>query len=150
MADTKTPEERSRNMGLIRSKNTKPEVIFRKWMFAEGFRYSIAPQQVKGKPDMWMPKYKTAVFINGCFWHQHSGCRYCYMPKSNLEYWQKKLNSNKERDRRVYQELDDAGIACLVIWECTIKKMRKDTDYRLNIIEQASTFIKRGNGHLEL
>lgn len=114
MADIISPEKRSRNMSAIRSKNTKPEVYLRKLLFAQGYRYRIADKSVPGHPDIFLRKYNTAIFVNGCFWHRHSGCKYAYMPKSRMEFWQKKFDDNVQRDTIVKAELLKRGIKCFI------------------------------------
>lgn len=121
MADTKTPEERSLNMSHIRSTNTKPEETVRKYLFSKGFRYRKNDKRLPGKPDIVLPKYKTVVFINGCFWHMHN-CSRSRLPKSNLEYWKPKILRNVERDQNNYQKLIDAGWKVIIVWECELKK----------------------------
>lgn len=139
--DIKSPEERSRNMAAIRSKNTKPEVYFRKLLFAQGYRYSLNSGKVPGHPDVYLRKYNTAIFIHGCFWHRHSDCQYAYMPKSRVEFWQKKFETNMKRDNVVRMELCNMGIKCLVIWECTIKNMKKDVKKEAEIIAWTEEFL---------
>lgn len=124
MADIVSPEKRSQNMSAIRSKNTKPEVYLRKLLFAQGYRYRIADKSVPGHPDIFLRKYNTAIFVNGCFWHRHPGCKYAYTPKSRVEFWQKKFDDNVRRDSAVKAELLEHGIKCLIVWECTIKRMQ--------------------------
>lgn len=121
MADTKTPEQRSRNMSRIRSTNTKPEELVRKFLFSKGFRYRKNDKRLPGKPDIVLPKYRTVVFINGCFWHMH-GCSRSRLPKSNLGYWKPKIERNIERDKENYELLRSLGWTVLVIWECELKK----------------------------
>ncbi len=139
--DIKSPEERSRNMAAIRSKNTKPEVYFRKLLFAKGYRYSLNSKKVPGHPDIYLRKYNTAIFIHGCFWHRHSDCQYVYMPKSRVEFWQKKFETNMKRDYVVRMELYNIGIKCLVIWECTIKNMKKNVKKEAEIIACTEKFL---------
>lgn len=112
--DIKSPEERSRNMAAIHSKNTKPEVWFRKQLFAKGYRYSLNTNKVPGHPDIYLRKYNTAIFVHGCFWHRHPGCKYAYMPKSRVEFWQKKFEANIKRDHVVRMELQNKEIKCLI------------------------------------
>ncbi len=125
MADTKTPEERSRNMSLIRSTDTKPEALVRKYLFSHGFRYRKNDKKLPGKPDIVLPKYKTVIFVNGCFWHMH-GCSRSRLPKSNLEYWKPKIDKNIERDRIVRSKLSELGWNVIVVWECELKKKNFD------------------------
>lgn len=137
--DIKTPEERSKNMAAIRSKDTKPEIYFRKRLFALGYRYSLNSKKISGHPDIYLRKYNTAIFIHGCFWHRHSGCQYAYVPKSRIEFWQKKFEANVKRDYVVRMELRDRGIKCLIVWECTVKKMKRnqeDCEKYLKIVER--------------
>lgn len=138
MADIVSPEQRSKNMSAIRSKNTKPEVYFRKLLFAKGYRYRIAEKNIPGHPDMFLRKYNTAIFIHGCFWHRHPGCKYAYMPKSRVEFWQKKFDANIKRDYIVKAELQTLKVKCLLIWECAVKSMMKspeECEKFLNIVE---------------
>ena len=127
MADTKSKEARSKNMSAIRSKNTKPEVIVRKYLFSNGFRYRINVSKLAGKPDIVLSKYKTVIFVNGCFWHFHEGCKYFVWPKDNADYWQKKILGNVERDKRNYSALIAAGWQVLIVWECQLKQSREET-----------------------
>ncbi len=127
MADTKTPEEQSQNMSKIRSTNTKPEELVRKYLFAHGFRYRKNDKRFPGKPDIVLPKYRTVIFVNGCFWHMHN-CSRSRLPKSNLEYWKPKIQRNIERDSGNYKALKDMGWKVIVIWECELKKrVREET-----------------------
>ena len=103
--DIKSSEERSKNMAAIHSKNTKPEIYLRKLLFARGYRYGVNSKSVPGHPDIYMRKYNTAIFVHGCFWHRHEGCKYAYMPKSRVEFWQKKFDANIKRDECVRKEL---------------------------------------------
>ena len=150
MADIISRERRSRNMAAIRSKNTKPEVYLRKLLFAEGFRYRIAERSVPGHPDIFLRKYNTAVFVNGCFWHRHQGCKYAYTPKSRSDFWQKKFDANVRRDSMVKRDLQDQKIKQLIVWECTIKKMQRDKNYERRIVQQCSLFITSDIAQLEL
>lgn len=120
MADTKTVEERSRNMSRIRSTETKPEEIVRKYLFQKGFRYRKNDKRYPGKPDIVLPKYKTVIFINGCFWHMH-GCSRSRLPKSNLDYWEPKITRNIERDKQNQRDLEKMGWNVITIWECELK-----------------------------
>lgn len=141
MADIKSPEERSRNMAAIKGKNTKPEVFLRKLLFAKGFRYRTNSSKVPGHPDIWLRKYNAAIFVNGCFWHRHKGCKYAYIPKSRIEFWNSKFEKNVLRDLEVRRQLKTSGIKCLVVWECSIKKMIKQDDYRNECIDLIEQFL---------
>lgn len=148
--DIKSPEERSKNMAAIRSKDTKPEIYFRKLLFAQGYRYSLNSRKVPGYPDIYFRKYNTAIFIHGCFWHRHSGCRYAYMAKSRVEFWQKKFEANIKRDDVVRMELQDKGIKCLIVWECTVKKLMKDRGLCEKCLETVKSFFKSNDLRLEI
>lgn len=119
--DNRTPESRSRNMSRIPSKNTKPEETVRKYLFSQGFRYRKNVSNLPGKPDIVLPKYNTVVFVNGCFWHAHQGCKWFVPPKSNSEFWQKKFSYNMERDERNYNLLRELGWKVIIVWECEIR-----------------------------
>ena len=141
MADIVSPQKRSQNMSAIRSKNTKPEVYLRKLLFAQGYRYRIADKSVPGHPDIFLRKYNTAIFVNGCFWHRHQGCKYAYMPQSRVEFWQKKFDDNVRRDAAVRVALRERNIKCLVVWECTIKRMAKDEQYKAFVLDECRRFL---------
>ena len=119
--DNRSKEARSRNMSNIPSKNTKPEETVRKYLFAHGLRYRKNVSKLPGKPDIVLPKYKIVVFVNGCFWHGHEGCKYFVPPKTNTEFWYAKFKYNQERDERNYQKLRDLGWRILIVWECEIR-----------------------------
>ena len=122
MADVHTPEQRSYNMSCIRGKNTKPEELVRKYLFSKGFRYRKNDARLPGKPDIVLPKYKTVVFVNGCFWHGHKGCRYFVWPKNNEEFWKEKISRNIQRDLCNHQTLLEHGWKVIDVWECQLKK----------------------------
>ena len=127
--DSKT---RSYIMSRIKGENTKPEETVRKYLFSQGFRYRKNDKRLPGKPDIVLPKYKTIIFVNGCFWHKHEGCRYFAWPQNNAEFWKEKIESNVVRDKKQYEELQDAGWRVIIVWECELKKKRKsDTLERL-------------------
>lgn len=142
MADILTPERRSRNMSAIRSKDTEPEVYFRRLLFSEGLRYRKNSPSVTGHPDLYLAKYRTAIFVNGCFWHRHKDCKYAYTPKSRVEFWQKKFDQNIHRDSVVKEALEAQEIRCLVVWECTIKRMKKDREFENTVLRKAIEFIQ--------
>lgn len=122
MADRHSKEVRSYNMSRIRGKNTKPEEIVRKYLFSQGFRYRKNDKRLPGTPDIVLPKYRTAIFVNGCFWHMHDGCRYFVWPKSNEEFWRNKILTNIARDKNNYSKLHELGWKVIIIWECELKK----------------------------
>ena len=119
--DIWSKEKRSECMSKIRSKNTKPELALRKALFARGFRYRVNDKHLPGKPDIVLPKYKTVIFLHGCFWHRHEGCKYAYTPKTNTEFWVNKITSNCERDKINMQKLTVLGWNVLTVWECEIR-----------------------------
>lgn len=119
--DKITPEKRSWNMTRIKSSNTKPEVVVRKFLWSLGYRYRLYKKSLPGKPDIFIPKIKTAVFINGCFWHQHPGCKRSTMPKSRIDYWKPKLERNVKRQAEQLEQLRQIGINSLIFWECEAK-----------------------------
>ena len=127
MTDNHSPSVRSYNMSRIRSKDTKPEALVRKYLFSKGLRYRKSDKRYPGKPDMIFLKYNTAVFINGCFWHSHEGCPEFVMPKSRLDYWKPKLERNKQRDASNISELKSNGWRVITVWECELKKPLRDT-----------------------
>ena len=127
MTDIKSKEERSKNMSAIKGKNTKPEILVRKYLFKQGFRYRVNVSTMAGKPDIVLSKYKTVIFVNGCFWHLHKDCKYFVWPKQNADFWQKKINGNVERDNRNYKTLKENGWKVIVIWECQLKKEKEET-----------------------
>jgi len=120
--DVHTPEQRRYNMAQIHSTNTKPETLVKKYIFSRGLRYRKNDKRYPGRPDMIFPKYRTAVFVNGCFWHKHIGCRYYVPPKSNTAFWEKKLEINRLRDELNVDRLSADGWRVIVIWECELKK----------------------------
>lgn len=115
-------KKRSEVMSKIRSKNTKPEMTLRKALFAKGFRYRINYKKLPGKPDIVFPKYKTAIFVHGCFWHGHENCKIAHIPKSNTYFWENKIEKNKERDNVNYKRVTLLGWKIIVVWECQISK----------------------------
>ena len=118
--------QRSYNMSCIRAKDTKPEIIVRKWLWNNGFRYRLNYKRLPGKPDVVLRKFRTCIFVNGCFWHGHEGCRYYTTPKSNVEYWVNKVKRNKERDLDVQQKLKEMGWHCITVWECELKADKRE------------------------
>ena len=125
--DVHTKEVRSYNMSRIKGKDTKPEETVRKYLFSQGFRYRKNDKRLPGTPDIALPKYKTVIFVNGCFWHGHKGCKYFVWPKNNAEFWHKKIRDNILRDQRKVQALDLLGWKVIVVWECKIKSDKENT-----------------------
>ena len=129
---------RSKNMAAIKSKNTKPEIIVRSHLYSLGFRYRIHNKSLPGKPDISNKKKKIAIFINGCFWHSHKDCKYAVIPKTRTEWWKKKLNKNKKRDKRNLKKLKSMKWNILVLWECEIKNKK----FEKKILEFISSHSK--------
>ena len=122
MSDSLTPQQRHYCMSRIRGKATKPELLIRRWLWSHGYRYRLNVKSVPGKPDIVLRKYRTAIFVNGCFWHGHDGCSKYTIPKSNTDFWVAKVQRNRERDQKEYKALQEAGWQVVVIWECQLKK----------------------------
>ena len=139
--DVLTREQRHKNMTAIRSKNTKPEIFLRKLLFACGYRYRINSEKIAGHPDIYLKKYNTAIFVNGCFWHRHEHCKYATTPATRTDFWLKKFATNIKRDIVVKTELKNAGIKCLVVWECSIRKMKKDSVFANEILTEIKKFL---------
>ena len=121
--DRLTPEHRSWNMSRIHSGDTKPELIVRSLLYQLGYRFRLHRKDLPGKPDIVLSKYKTIIFVHGCFWHRHEGCKYAYMPKSREDFWKKKFKSNIERDKLVKQQLFEMGWKVHIIWECELSDL---------------------------
>ncbi|MBR6182550.1 MAG: DNA mismatch endonuclease Vsr [Prevotella sp.] len=132
-------EKRHKVMAAIRAKNTKPEIIVRKYLFSKGFRYRLYHKRLPGHPDLVMRKYRTCIFVNGCFWHGHDNCKAFKMPKTNTEFWKHKIERNKTRDKEGLMQLSKMGWHTIVVWECQLKpSIRLQTltalEYTLNAI----------------
>lgn len=134
MADNLSKEVRSMNMSHIRSANSRPEELVRKYLFSQGFRYRKNVRSLPGCPDIVLPKYHTVVFVNGCFWHKHDCPRFVW-PSSNEEYWHSKIQRNVERDKKNIAELRALGWNVIIVWECELKKTQKDMRLALLVTE---------------
>lgn len=146
--DKLSPSQRHYCMYSVRSKDTKPEMVIRRYLWGHGFRYRLNHPRLPGKPDIVMRKYRTCIFVNGCFWHGHEGCRYYTIPKTNTEFWVDKVKRNKERDLKVQHELAAMGWHCITIWECELKPTKREDTlkslaYTLNKIFLQDRTIKR-------
>lgn len=119
--DEYVPEARSRNMAAIRGRDTRPELFIRRGLHARGFRFRIAPASIPGHPDLYLARYQAAIFVHGCFWHRHPGCRYAAVPATRSAFWTAKFAANVSRDAQVALALQERGIRRLVIWECAIR-----------------------------
>ncbi len=126
MADVHDRKTRSFNMSRIRSKDTKPEILVRKFLFGKGFRYKLHDRTLPGKPDLVFPKYKTVIFIHGCFWHGHEGCKYFVIPKTRRKWWVGKIKRNKQLDAEHNKELKHLGWKIITIFECRLRPMSRD------------------------
>ena len=137
--DVHNSEQRHKNMAAVRSKDTKPEMVVRKYLWSRGFRYRVNNPRLPGHPDIVLRKYRTCIFVNGCFWHGHEGCKYFRMPKTNTEFWERKISRNRERDREEQKQLAGMGWHCITVWECELKGERREKtleslEYTLNHI----------------
>jgi DNA mismatch endonuclease (patch repair protein) len=126
MADVHTPEQRSFNMSRVKSKDTKPELIVRKFLHAHGFRYRLHDKKLPGKPDLVLPKYKTVIFVHGCFFHGHEGCRYFVVPKTRTEWWLDKINGNRRRDADNNDKISAANWHIITVYECELKPASRE------------------------
>lgn len=121
MADRLTQQQRSANMAAIRSRDTRPEMRVRRFLHGRGYRYRLHAKQLPGKPDMVLRKWQTLIFVNGCYWHRHEGCRLAYTPRSNTAFWEQKFRDNVQRDRRNHRLLEAMGWKVVVVWECEVR-----------------------------
>ena len=124
MADVHDQQTRSYNMSRIKGKNTKPEMTVRLFLFANGYRYRLHDKKLPGKPDIVLPKYKTVIFVHGCFWHGHANCKYNVVPKTNTEWWLNKINGNIANDDKAVKALKEDGWKIITIWECDLKPVK--------------------------
>ena len=122
----KTAEQIHRNMAAVKSRGTRPEIVVRHYLWTHGFRYRLNDPRLPGHPDLVLRKYRTCVFVNGCFWHGHDGCKYFRMPKTNTEFWEKKINRNRERDKEEQKKLAEMGWHVIVVWECELKPDKRE------------------------
>ena len=144
MSDVLTPVQRHRNMAAIRSASTKPELGLRHALWHQGFRYRINDKTLPGRPDIVLPKYRTVIFVHGCFWHGHKDCKYYTVPKTNKEFWVAKVARNQERDQEVWRKLEAKGWRVIIVWECQLKKANLE-----ETIDRVTAEIVR-NGELYL
>jgi len=128
--DVHSPEQRSYNMSRIKGKNTKPELLVRKWLWSHSYRYRLHRKDLPGKPDIVFPGRKKVIFVHGCFWHKHN-CKYFKWPQTNTDFWKKKINKNVRRDQKNYQALTADGWDYFIIWECELKEKLSDVQIEL-------------------
>ncbi len=133
--DVHDKETRSYNMSRIRSKDTKPEMLVRKFLHSKGYRYRLHVKDLPGKPDIVLPKYKTVIFINGCFWHGHEGCKYFVIPKTRTDWWLEKIEGNKQRDKENFLRLTESGWKIVTIFECELKGENLNSTF-LNLLNE--------------
>jgi len=135
MPDIFSKEKRSIIMSKISSKNTKPEILVRKYLFAHGFRFRVNDKRLPGKPDIVLPKYKSVIFVNGCFWHGHKNCKASTLPTSNTDFWRTKIESNIERDTKEQMQLEQMGYKVFIIWQCQLKSKERENTLQ-SIVEK--------------
>ena len=141
-----TPEQRFKCMSHNRAKNTGPEMLLRHCLWRLGFRYRLNAKDLPGRPDMVLPKYRTAIFVHGCFWHGHKDCKYYTIPKTNTDFWVAKVARNKERDQEVWRKLEAKGWYVIIVWECQLKKEKLE-----ETIEKVSAEImKNGEAYVSM
>jgi DNA mismatch endonuclease (patch repair protein) len=141
MADVFTKKKRSDVMSKIRAKNTKPELLVRKFLFSKGLRYRLHQSSLPGKPDIILKKYHAVIFVNGCFWHGHSNCNKSTLPTSNAAFWRKKIQSNMERDKNTKHSLKKLGWTIFIIWECDIKNKEGFSKAMNGLLKKLSNII---------
>lgn len=151
MTDIMTPEQRHKCMAAIKGKDTKPEMLVRRYLHACGFRYSLHCKKLPGSPDLVFRSLRTVIFIHGCFWHGHEKCKYYRLPKSNTEFWRDKVEQNRQRDSAVIQELESKGWRVFIIWECelknkstreaTLRRISRELSYLRNQVAEYSSYI---------
>ena len=140
MADVMTPSQRHRNMAAIHSSSTGPELVLRHALWHRGFRYRVNDKRLPGKPDIVLPKYKTVIFVHGCFWHGHKDCKNYTIPKTNTEFWTAKIARNQQRDQETWRQVEAKGWSVIIVWECELKKDRQQE----TVEATASTILRNG------
>ncbi len=146
MTDIVDKKTRSRMMSGIRGKNTRPEMVLRRALHARGLRYRIHVREIPGRPDIVLPKYRAVVFVQGCFWHRHKGCRFATTPATRTDFWQAKFAANVERDRAAREALSSLGWRVAIVWECALRK----SDQAEAAADQVHDWLRTGNKFLEL
>ncbi|RSC93102.1 very short patch repair endonuclease [Tenacibaculum singaporense] len=139
MSDVHSKKVRSYNMSQIKGKNTKPEMLVRKFLHSKGFRFRIHDKKLPGKPDIVLPKYKTIIEVQGCFWHGHKNCKYFVLPKTNREFWQNKIMNNINRDKVNIEKLKELGWNIIILWECQLKKDNIESSLNQLIVDLTSS-----------
>jgi len=149
LADIFTKQKRSKIMSNISGKETKPEILVRKILFAKGFRYRKNDKRYPGKPDIVLPKYKTVIFINGCFWHGHKNCEKAKLPETNYNFWKNKIEGNIERDKRNYEQLKNLGWNVIVLWQCQLNNKRNIDKTIKDLIQNLRNQRTANNGYTQ-
>ena len=139
MTDVHSKEVRSYNMSMIKGKNTKPEILVRRFLFAKGLRYHLHQKNLPGKPDIVFPQHKAIIFIHGCFWHGHKGCKYFVPPKTRTEWWINKINETKKKDAENISKLKKLGWKIIIVWECNLKSVKRN-----KLLESLTKTIRNG------
>jgi DNA mismatch endonuclease (patch repair protein) len=143
MADVHTKEQRSFNMSQIKGKDTKPEMLVRRFLHASGFRYKLHDKTLPGKPDIVLPKYKTVIFIHGCFWHGHKDCKYFVVPKTRTEWWLNKINGNIANDKKAAKALNEEGWKIIIIWTCELTALAFQKKLSMLLIKLSKQYERR-------
>lgn len=143
MPDSLSPDQRHRNMAAIHSASTKPELYLRRELWHHGFRYRVNDKRLPGKPDIILPKYRTVIFVHGCFWHGHKDCKFYTVPKTNTEFWVAKVARNQERDQDVWRKLEAKGWNVIIVWECQLKKANIDA----TVARVSDEIVRNGEAH---
>ena len=141
MPDNLTPAQRHRNMAAVHSVSTKPEQMLRHALWLQGFRYLVNDKRLPGKPDIVLPKYRTVIFVHGCFWHGHKDCKYYTIPKTYTDFWVAKVTRNQKRDQEVWRKLEAKGWSVIIVWECQLKKANLDQ----TVARVAAEIIRNGD-----
>ena len=142
MSDVLTPDDRRRNMAAIRAASTEPELKLRRALWHLGFRYRLNDKRLPGTPDIVLPRFRSVIFVHGCFWHGHKNCKYYTVPQTNTDFWKAKISRNQERDQEVWRQLEAKGWYVIIVWECQLKKALMD-----RTISRVTAEIN-SNGHL--
>jgi len=139
MTDTVSKSRRSEIMSNVKGKHTKPEIIVRKYLHSNGFRFRIHDKKLPGNPDIKLTKYKTVIFVNGCFWHGHENCRIYVMPKTNVDFWSEKIKRNMSRDQIIINNLKELGWNVIIVWECTLKSKKREQTL-VSLVEKINSY----------
>ena len=131
----------NKRMAAIRGKDTGPELYLRRMLFSAGYRYRIYDPRLPGHPDLWLKKYNTAIYVHGCFWHRHDGCKYSQTPRSRIDFWETKFRKNMARDVEIKESLASKGIRCLIVWECSIRNAQKKTGHPEDLLLRIEGFL---------